>query len=98
MRLVSIIQELSIIRSRELSKYGIYTEVIQRAAHRGLVVKIGRGIYARKDLVIDIERQILVAMKRVPHGVVCLESALIFLGLLPILPGKEPRKVALGVI
>jgi len=50
-------------------------------------VKIGRGIYTRKDLVIDIERQILLAMKRVPHGVVCLESALMFHGLLPTGPG-----------
>jgi predicted transcriptional regulator of viral defense system len=87
MRLVSVIQELSIIRSGDLSKYGIHPEVLQRAVHHGLVVKIGRGIYTRKDLVIDIERQILLAMKRVPHGVVCLESALMFHGLLPTGPG-----------
>jgi predicted transcriptional regulator of viral defense system len=87
MRLVSIIHELSIIRAGDLSKYGIHPEVLKRAVHRGLVVKIGRGIYTRKDLVIDIERQILLAMKRVPHGVVCLESALMFHGLLPTGPG-----------
>ena len=50
-------------------------------------MKTGRGIYTRKDVVIDIERQILLAKKRVPHGVVCLESALMFHGLLPTGPG-----------
>jgi predicted transcriptional regulator of viral defense system len=50
-------------------------------------VKIGRGIYTRKDLAMDIERQILLATRRVPHGVVCLESALMFHGLLLTGPG-----------
>ncbi len=31
----------------------------------------------------DIERQILLATTRVPHGVVCLESALMFHRLMP---------------
>lgn len=87
MRLVSVIQELSIIRAKDLSQYRIHPEVLQRAARRGLIVKIGRGIYTRKDLAIDIERQILLATKRVPHGVVCLESELMFHGLLPTGPG-----------
>jgi predicted transcriptional regulator of viral defense system len=86
-RLVSIIQELPIVRARDLSDHGIHPEVLQRAAHRGLIVKIGRGIYTRKDLAMDIERQILLAMKRVPLGVVCLESALMFHRLLPTGPG-----------
>ncbi len=86
-RLVSIIQQLSIVRARDLLKHGIHPEVLQRAAHRGLIVKIGRGIYTRKDPAMDIERQILLAMKRVPHGVVCLESALMFHGLVPTGPG-----------
>ena len=49
-QLVSILQELSIIRAGDLSKYGIHPEVLKRAVHHGLVVKIGRGIYTRKDL------------------------------------------------
>jgi Transcriptional regulator, AbiEi antitoxin len=89
-QLVSILQELSIIRAGDLSKYGIHPEVLKRAVHRGLVVKIGRGIYTRKHLVIDIERQILLAKKRGPRGVVCLESALMFHWLLPMLM-RTPR-------
>lgn len=86
-RLVSIIQQMSVIRARDLSKHRIHPEVLQRAVHRGLILKIGRGLYTRKHLPMDIERQILLAMKRLPHGVVCLESALMFHGMLPTGPG-----------
>ena len=92
-RLVSILQKLSIVRAGDLSKYRIHPAVLQRAAHRGLIVKIGRGIYTRKDLAMDIERHILLAIKRVPHGVVCLESALMFHGLLP--TGPSPIWIAI---
>ena len=92
-RLVSIIQQLSIVRARDLLKHRIHPEILQRAAHHSLIVKIGRGIYTRKDLVMDIERQILLALKRVPHGIVCLESALMFHGLLP--TGAGPVWIAI---
>lgn len=81
--LVSIVQGASIVRPRDLAKYRVHPEVLKRAAQSGLIVKVGRGIYTRKDFAMDIERQILLAVKRVPHGVVCLESALMFHGLLP---------------
>ena len=47
------------------------------------MVKVGRGIYIRKDLPMDTELQIRLAMKRVPHGVAYLESALMFHGVSP---------------
>jgi predicted transcriptional regulator of viral defense system len=86
-RLVSIIEEHSVLRARELAKYRIHPEILSRAASRGMIVKVGRGLYARKGLPTDIQHQIVLAMKRVPHGVVCLESALIVHGMLPAGPG-----------
>jgi predicted transcriptional regulator of viral defense system len=47
-------------------------------------LKIGRGLYVRRDFLADFERQIVLACKRVPHGVVCLKSAVKYHGLLPI--------------
>jgi len=81
--LVSIVERLSIVRARDLVKYGIHPGVLTKAAQRGLIVKVGRGIYTRKNLPMNIEQQILLAMKKVPNGVVCLESALVFHGLVP---------------
>jgi predicted transcriptional regulator of viral defense system len=92
-RLVSIIEERSVLRARDLAKYRIHPEILSRAASRGIIVKVGRGLYARKGFATDIEHQIVLAMKRVPHGVVCLESALIFHGMLP--PGPGPIWVAI---
>jgi hypothetical protein len=47
-------------------------------------LKIGRGLYARKDFFADFERKIMLACKRVPNGIVCLKSAVRFHGLLPL--------------
>ena len=82
-KLVSVIEELSIVRAQDLAKYRIHPEVIKRAFARALIVKIGRGIYTRKGLAMNMERQILLAVKRVPHGIVYLESALMFHRLSP---------------
>jgi predicted transcriptional regulator of viral defense system len=82
-KLVSIVERLSIVRARDLVKYRIHPGVLTRAVQRGLIVKVGRGIYTRRNLPMNIEQQILLAMKKVPNGVVCLESALMFHGLVP---------------
>ena len=58
--------------------------VVSRAIQRGLLLKIGRGLYARKDFSADFERQIMLACKRVPNGIICLKSAVRFHGLLPL--------------
>jgi integrase len=49
---------------------------LRRACQRGLLQKIGRGLYAARDLQPDFQSQILLACKRVPNGVVCLKSVL----------------------
>ena len=54
-----------------------------RALDRVLLLKIGRGLYARTDYPGDSERQIALACKGVPAGVVCLESAAKYHGLFP---------------
>src|SRR5258705_10714905 len=82
-RLVSIVDNLTVVRARDMSKYGIHRQTLKRAVNRGLLAKIDRGLYMCKELSPDFERQVLLACKRVPHGVVCLESALRFHGILP---------------
>jgi len=46
-------------------------------------MKVHRGLYASKDFPTTLDQRIVLACKRVPHGVVCLESALEFHGLIP---------------
>ncbi len=83
-RLVSIVEKKTVVRARELYRSGIHPEVLSRAIQRGLLLKIGRGLYARKDFSADFERQIMLACKRVPNGIICLKSAVRFHALLPL--------------
>jgi len=81
-RLVSIVDKLTVVRAKDMSKYGIHRQTLKRAVHRGVLAKIDRGLYTRSNLSPSFERQVLLACQRVPHGVVCLESALRYHGIL----------------
>lgn len=83
-RLVSILDKQTVVRASELYRSGIHPQELSRAIQRGLLSKIGRGLYVCKDFRADLERQIVLACKRVPNGVVCLESAVKYHGILPL--------------
>src|SRR5260370_28168582 len=83
-RLVSIVERRTVVRARDLYRSGIHPEALSRALRAGLFLKIGRGLYARKDFSADFERQIMLACKRVPNGIVCLKPAVRFHGLVPL--------------
>ena len=83
-RLLSIVDKQTVVRARDLYRSGIHPEALSRALQRGLLLKVARGLYAHKDFPADFERQIMLACKRVPKGIVCLKSAVRFHGLLPL--------------
>ena len=74
-RLVSILNKRTVVRASELYRSGIHPQELSRAIQRGLLLKIGRGLYVCKDFRADFERRIVLACKRVPNGVICLQSA-----------------------
>lgn len=82
-RIRSLADRFRVIRASELKKYRIHHQILRRALDRGTVIKVHRGLYASKDFPATLDQRIVLACKRVPHGVVCLESALEFLALLP---------------
>jgi predicted transcriptional regulator of viral defense system len=83
-RLVSILSKQTVVRAKELYRSGIHPQVLSRAIQRGLLLKIGRGLYVCKDFRADFQRQIVLACKRVPNGVICLESAVKYHDILPL--------------
>ena len=83
-RLVSIVNKRTVVRAKELYRSGIHPQELSRALKRGLLLKIGRGLYACKDFRADFQGQIVLACKRVPNGVICLESAVKYHGILPL--------------
>jgi predicted transcriptional regulator of viral defense system len=79
----SLADRLRVIRASELKKYRIHHQILRRALDRGTLIKVHRGLYASKDIPATLDDRIVLACKRVPHEVVCLESALEFHALLP---------------
>lgn len=70
-----------IVRPRDLAKGGVSRTELARLARRGLVRKLGRGLYAAPDAELTEHHSLAEAAKRVPAGVICLLSALRFHGL-----------------
>jgi len=101
-RLLSVAETKIVLRAGDLSKHGIHPQTVSRAVRHGLLVKVDRGLYACQAFSKNHKRRVMIACQRVPHGVVCLESALQFHGILPPTPGpiclaihRKARKPAL---
>jgi len=92
-RLLSLAETKIVLRAGELSRYEIHPQTVSRAVRHGLLVKIDRGLYACQAFSKNYKRRVMIACQRVPHGVVCLESALHFHGILP--PTLGPIRLAI---
>jgi predicted transcriptional regulator of viral defense system len=75
-----------VLRVRDLAAHGIHPEYVRRLCRRGLLTRTARGLYVSADVSPTEKRTLAEACKRVPHGVVCLLSALQFHGLTTQLP------------
>jgi predicted transcriptional regulator of viral defense system len=64
------------IRARDLDKAGIPRAYLGRLRERGLLEQVDRGLYRRVDAPVTELHTLVEVAKRVPHGVVCLLSAL----------------------
>lgn len=66
------------LRPRDLDPQGIPREHLRRLRDRDLLEQVGRGLYMLPDADLGAHFGLVTACKRVPHGVVCLLSALRF--------------------
>ncbi|HHX39702.1 MAG TPA: transcriptional regulator [Armatimonadetes bacterium] len=78
--LVERMRQSSVLRTREIEGLGISREQLGRLHRRGVVQRVSRGLYSLPDGVASTNHTLAEAAKRVPHGVVCLLSALRFHG------------------
>jgi predicted transcriptional regulator of viral defense system len=74
-------REAGVLRPRDLEGAGIPGTYLARLARRGLLVRVGRGLYALPGAPAGEHQSLAEAAKRVPRGVVCLLSALRYHGL-----------------
>lgn len=74
-------REKGLVRPRDLAARGIPRVTLTRLVRSGRLEKIGRGLYALPHRDVTEHQGLAETAKRVPHGVVCLLSALRFHGL-----------------
>jgi predicted transcriptional regulator of viral defense system len=76
------------VRLTEFAKAGVAASTISRMQGKGLIHKLGRGLYQLPDASIDANHSLAEAAKLVPKGVICLVSALAYHELTDTLPSR----------
>lgn len=71
-------RELGVLRPRDLTPYDIPRAYLARLVAEGRLERAGRGLYTLPDADLTERHSFAEAAKRVPHGVICLLSALRF--------------------
>lgn len=75
-QIAQLARRVGIFRSRDLG--GIPRQYLRLAEEQGKVTRVARGLYVATGVDVTEHHDLALAAKRVPHGVVCLLSALRF--------------------
>lgn len=75
-RVQKLAKKVEVIRPRDLDAIGVARQYLKIMEQRGLIRKVGRGLYVRTDADVTADHTVAQASKRVPRGVICLLSAL----------------------
>jgi predicted transcriptional regulator of viral defense system len=77
-RILRLARQKGILRVRDLTEHGIHPEYLRRLCAAGVLQRSGRGLYLLADGDYSAHVTLVEAARRVPHGVICLLSALRF--------------------
>lgn len=77
-KVLRLAKKHGMIRVRDATEQGIHPEYLRRLCEKGLLRKMSRGIYIPANSEISPNIGLAQVAKRVPHGVLCLLSALQF--------------------
>lgn len=85
-RVLRLAGERGVLRPRDLEEIQVPREYLSRLCDEGLLRRPSRGIYTLARAKPTEHQSLIEVCKRVPHGVICLLSALQFHGLTTQLP------------
>jgi len=77
-QIMELAEQYKILRARDLYPYRIPRYYLQRLMQRGMLSRIGRGLYTLPDERASEYQSLMEANLTVPKGVICLLSALRF--------------------
>lgn len=75
---IDLAKKLGTIRIKDLLDRGIHPEFARRLVKKDILIRSERGLYTLADSEITEHHDLALIAKRVPKGVICLPSALIF--------------------
>lgn len=73
-----LVRVRGVLRPRDLDAYGIPREYLRRMQDRGIIERIGRGLYVLPGRQVTEHHTLVQVAKRIPAAVFCLLSALRF--------------------
>jgi predicted transcriptional regulator of viral defense system len=74
--IAKIVARAGVLRPRDLDAHQIPRLYLQLAQERGLITRVGRGLYIAADSQATVHHTLAEAAKRIPKGIICLLSAL----------------------
>lgn len=77
-QVLELAHDMGVIRAKDAEAKGIHREYLKRLEQQGLLIRSARGIYTFTDAEITESHSLVEVVKRVPHGIICLLSALSF--------------------
>jgi predicted transcriptional regulator of viral defense system len=85
---ISLLEERGIVRFSELAEAGVTATTVARMKEKGLILRLGRGLYQLPGSSLDVNHSLAAAAKLVPKGVICLVTALAFHELTDTMPSR----------
>lgn len=77
-RLLALVHRLGVVRPRDLAGRGVPRTTLAKLVAEGVLDRPSRGVYVLADADVTEHHDLAQVCKRVPHGIVCLLSALRF--------------------
>jgi predicted transcriptional regulator of viral defense system len=77
-RILALAQQMGVLRPKDLAPHDIQAEYLRRLCERGQLKKLGRGSYVPAARKLSFPLSLALVARAVPHGVICLQSALAF--------------------
>lgn len=75
-QVLNLVQQQGLMRPRDLDALGIPRTTLTRLVNFGLLVRVGRGLYANPDRQISEHSALAEVARKYPQSVICLLSAL----------------------
>jgi predicted transcriptional regulator of viral defense system len=74
--ILKMARKRGVVRAREIRDAGLHSKYLRKLCESGRLIRTGRGLYVLADGDSTEHHGLVEACKRIPHGTICLLSAL----------------------